>query len=118
VTPKVLLKAATAPSSAAIVGTNLGIGTNVDANIGQFLPTAYFLLPTAYSGVSSGGIASCSDRRTLACGCAVAPRASSARSGIVPVLVGLGVGPLLQPGRRQHSLVEFDPVQGHGGGRA
>jgi hypothetical protein len=44
VIPKVLLKEAPAPSSAAIVGTNLGIGTNVDANISQFLPTAYRLL--------------------------------------------------------------------------
>ena len=46
-------------NSAAIGGTNPGIGTNVDANIGQFLPTAY-------SGVLGGGIASCSDRRTAA----------------------------------------------------
>ena len=45
-TLNVLLVGAAAPSSAAIVGTNLGIGTNADANIGQFLPTTYCLLPT------------------------------------------------------------------------
>ncbi len=43
VTLKVLLEGVTARSSAAIVGTDPGIETNADANIGQFLPTAYRL---------------------------------------------------------------------------
>jgi hypothetical protein len=40
------------------------------------------------------------NRRTLACGNAVACDMSSARSGIVPALARLGVGPLPHPARR------------------
>jgi hypothetical protein len=94
VPPKVLPEEATTPNSAAIVGTNLGIETNADANSGQFLPTTY-------SGVSGGGIASCSDRRTFARGSAVAPGSSIARSGFVPALASLGVAPLPHTTRRR-----------------
>jgi hypothetical protein len=44
--------------------------------------------------------ASCSTRRTLACGSAVACDPSRARTGLVPVLARLGVGPLPQRARQ------------------
>jgi len=57
-TPKVLLEGMAGSSSAAIVARFPPSAGRVDANIGQFLPTAYRLLPPAYSGVLGGGIAS------------------------------------------------------------
>jgi hypothetical protein len=53
--PKVLSEGVTARSSAAIVGTNLGVGTNVDANIGQTAPVH----PSSFRWFGRG-IASCS----------------------------------------------------------
>jgi len=61
------------------------------------LPTAYCLPPTRVFW--AGGIASCSDRRTPACGSAIACGASLARSGIVPALARLVVVMLQQPFR-------------------
>ncbi len=83
------------PSSAAIVARFPPSAGRIDANISQFLSTAYCLL-----GCFGRGIASCSDRRTLACGSAVACGMSSARSAVVAALVSLGVAPLPHPARR------------------
>jgi hypothetical protein len=78
----------------------------VDTSIGQFLPTAL--------DDSGGRIASYSDRRTLAFGSAVACGASSARSGIVPALAHLGVGPLQQPARHGPNSPAIAPQPARG----
>jgi hypothetical protein len=93
-TPKVLVEEAAGRSSAAIADTNLGIGTNGDANIGQTAPVH----PLSFRRFERG-IASCSDRRTLVCGSAIACGVSLARPGIVPGLAWPGVGPLQQAAR-------------------
>ena len=108
-TSPVLPEGVTSPSSAAIAGTNLGIGTNVDANIGRTAPVH----PSSFRRFERG-IASCSDRQTLACGSAVACDMSIARSGIVPALARLGGGPLPHSARRGPPLPVVGPVTEEG----
>ncbi len=77
-----------APVLTAAARGSTSAGRAANARNGDYHPRA------ASSNIdSSGGIASCSDRRTLACGSAVARVPSNARPGIVPGLARFGVAP-------------------------